>query len=247
MSKINWAMTWLGTALLKKGLGHRLHGEGAKWLQQGGLAGVSIYNRVDFILDYCKGKNITHAGFTDHPFMEERIANGSLLHLQLKQVAGSLSGIDIAQPAIDTYKQLTQDNNVYWADIVQAYPQAVIAQQPEVIVLSEVLEHLPDPYRAVETLYHSFGHGVKLLVTVPNYTSLDSMAASLHRTESIHPDHYWYFSPFTLQRLFGSDRFKPEALHFGMYYGKGVAINAYLKKYPFTGDCILAVFSINKP
>ncbi len=59
------------------------------WLQSVKKNPVKIFNRVDFILDYCKGKNVLHVGFSDHPFTVKKIEDKTLLHLSLKQAAGN--------------------------------------------------------------------------------------------------------------------------------------------------------------
>lgn len=244
-TKINWVITGIGLGILKRSLQHAITGKNENWLQPVMAKDVSVFNRVDFILDKCKDKKILHIGFSDYPFTEEKIKNNTLLHTQLKKVTVDILGLDNNMAAIQQYKHLTTDEQVVYGDITLKYPEEAIVYQPEIILLSEVLEHLSSPAMAVNILYDSFAHGTKILVTVPNYMALDGIAASLNKTESIHPHHYWYFSPFTLCKTFGS-RFKLEQLHFGMYYQQGSTINPVLKKYPYNADCIIAIFSINK-
>jgi len=231
-------------ALLRKSLQYRLAGTGTSWLQPVGGMRPSIVNRVDYIVHHCQNQRVLHIGFTDHPFTSERIASGDLLHQRLKTVASSLAGVDLDQEGLDMYKNATGDNNAWQANIVHAYPQQAITFKPSLILLTEVLEHLTDPYAAIRVLHASFEAGTTILVTVPNYTALDSIAASLHQTESIHPDHHWYFSPYTLGKLFDEKMFRREELKFGMYYQPGSRINSFLKNYPFNGDCIIAVYTI---
>lgn len=243
---IHWAATWFGMTLLKKSLHYRLKGAGAGWLQSVSSNVPSIFNRVDFILDQCRKKRVLHIGFTDHPYTLERTQSGELLHLQLKKVTNQLAGLDVEANAISQYQAITNDTAVYTGDIMQNYPQAIIDFEPEIILLSEVLEHLTDPYKAVQLLYDHFPAGTIVLVTVPNYIALDSIASSLQKTESVHPHHHWYFSPFTLQKLFEHSNFQLQQLHFGMYYQPRTRINAVLKHFPFNGDCIMALFTIIK-
>ena len=206
-----------------------------------------VFNRVDFILDQCSGNRVLHIGFTDYPFTDEKLRNKSLLHVQLKKSTSSLLGLDNDVNSIQQYIQLTKDENVVFGDITTRYPDEAIKFKPDIILLSEVLEHLKDPYQAMDLLHAGFAAGTRVLVTVPNHSALDTIAASLGKTESIHPHHHWYFSPYTLRRLFDDKRFHLEQLHFGMYYQQSAKINFVLKQFPFTGDCILAIFSIIKP
>ena len=155
-------------------------------------------------------------------------------------------GLDVEQEAMATYEKLTGDKNYLYADITNNYPEAAVNFKPDIILLGEVLEHLQNPHEAAAIIYNTFATGTKLLVTVPNYMALDNVAASLHKTESVHPHHYWYFSPYTLQRMFNIEKFKLEQLHFGMYYQPQKKINFVLRSNPYCGDCIMAVLSIIK-
>ena len=244
MNSLKWIITWISFALLRKSLHYRLAGAGASWLQPLNGKAPTMVNRVDYILQYCQNKRVLHIGFTDHPFTSERLASGDLLHQRLKGVTSGLAGVDLGQDGLDIYKNATNDINAWQADIVHAYPQQAISFKPSLILLTEVLEHLTDPYGAIRVLHASFEAGTMVLVTVPNYTALDSIAASLHQTESIHPDHHWYFSPYTLGKLFNEKMFRREDLKFGMYYQPGSRVNSFLKNYPFNGDCMIAVYTI---
>jgi hypothetical protein len=204
--------------MLKRSLKYRVSGENAGWLQNIPVKDVSIFNRVDFILDQCRDKNVLHIGFTDYPFTMQRINEGILLHQMVKHVAKLLLGLDNNSNALNQYYKATGDENVVIGDIMDHYPPQALDFNPELILLSEVLEHLANPVHAINVLYDSFNSGTRILVTVPNYTALDSLASSLHKTEGIHPDHHWYFSPYTLRKLFDDKKFKLEQMHFGMYY-----------------------------
>ncbi len=236
----------MAMGMLKRSLRYRITGKNAHWLQDIRVKNVSIFNRVDFMLDQCLNKNVLHIGFSDAPFTIQKIKDGTLLHLQLQKVAKSLLGLDNNETAISQYCQETKDDAILSGDILTQYPAAAVAFNPEIILLSEVLEHLDNPKNAVDILYDSFCHGTLIIVTVPNYTALDSFASSLNKTEGIHPDHHWYFSPYTLGKLFDEKKFLMHELHFGMYYLQHTKINSVLKQYPFSGDCIMAIFSIIK-
>lgn len=239
-------LTGLSLGLLKRSLHKRISETDAAFLQQLPVKNNTVFNRVDFVSETCSNKKVLHVGFTDHPFTEQRIADASLLHQQLKKVTAGLYGIDLETAAVARYQELTNDSAVCCGDITQFYPKETIAFEPQLILLGEVIEHLKDPHTAAAVLYNSFKEGTKILVTVPNYMALDNVAAALHATESVHPHHYWYFSPYTLCRIFDSKKFTLETLQFGMYYQPEKKINAVLRAYPFYGDCIMAVFSINK-
>lgn len=246
LNKIKWVFTGLLFYILKKVLAGRIKGDKNKiWIQYP-VKKPGIFNRVDFILEYCKNKNVLHIGCTDHPFTRPKIETGSLLHQNLKQVSAKAIGLDNNHASIEEYRKLTGDNDIYQCDIMQSYPEEIKAAGFDIVLLPEVLEHLSDPSGALEILHRHFNNGTKVLVTVPNYAAMDTLAASLNKTESIHPDHYWYFSPYTLSKLFNRDKFELSDLHFGMYYQRNKKINSVMKAFPYNGDCIIAIFSIKK-
>lgn len=245
--KINWVVSWAALRALRHTLSHRI--QDGKNKMQGllpKLSAVDIYNRVDFIINFCTNKNVLHIGCTDYPYTFQKLTDNSLLHLQVKQVAATLSGVDNSEQSIKDFRNFTGNHDVYYGDILQSYPPQIIAAEVDVILLSEVLEHLINPVQALDVLHSYFNNGTQVLVTVPNYTSLNSIGASLHKTELIHPDHYWYFSPYTLCKLFGNHKFELQQLYFGMYYQKNKKINAVMKEFSFNADCIIAVFLLKK-
>lgn len=241
-NKIRWLFTYVGLITLKKALGHRLQDQDGKAYLRKLPRDTDVVNRADFILSECNKKNILHIGFADHPFTEERIKDNTLLHLQLKQSAGTAWGLDNHTGAIEKYISMTGDEQVVFGDLMQAPVAGNIETPFDIVLVSEVLEHLRDPHKAVENIYYSFPAGTIFIITLPNYTSLDSFAASLHNEELTHIDHFWYFSPYTFLKMFPAEQFDLIKLVFGMYFKKSKKINFILKRFPFTGDCIIGVF-----
>lgn len=245
IGKLRWLIVGLCFAIIKKALSYRLKGDGLKWLQQQPYLINVIVNREDFIIKFCKDKTVLHVGFTDYPYTKEKLEQNNLLHTNIKHVAKFVLGIDNNQNSINDYIKLSGDMQVKYADILTEYPTDILQNNYQVLVFAEVLEHLQNPVKAVTLIAKTFKTNTKILVTVPNYTSLDSISASLNKTESIHPHHYWYFSPYTLNKLFAEQGFICEQMCFGMYYNKGVTINPIMQNNPFSGDCIIAVFTLN--
>lgn len=240
-SKMNWinikiTLFWLKKAIASKILLLK------KTKDAHSFSAAKMVNRIDYLLDFCRNRTVLHVGFADYPYTEEKIRNNSFLHLQLKACTKKIIGFDYDKSAIQKYISLTGDKDVFHADLLNPASLQAINKDVEIVLLGEILEHLKNPHQAVENLYNAFSSSTIFLITTPNYTSLQNIAASLHRIELIHPDHYWYFSPVTLSKLFSSEKFEQLEINFGMHFQKDKKINLVLKQFPLLGDCIIAVF-----
>ncbi len=240
-SRLRWLTTLVLLESLKR-VSKRVASEGSDSLKTSQASGFRMVNRIDYILDYCRGKQVLHFGFADYPYTRERIHSGKLLHLYLTSVAQRTFGVDNNPESVQMYKEGTGDEAAGLGDLLDKASLRSLDRSFDIILLGEILEHLKNPHEAILNLYDTFPKGVNILVTVPNYTSLQTIGASLHGKESIHPDHFWYFSPVTLFRLFPEDKFEFVELNFGMYFQKGKRINFILKRFPFLGECIIGVF-----
>jgi Methyltransferase domain len=236
MRKLKWIFIWAGLNLLKRGLKFRISGEEEQWLQPVPIG--ELINRETFITGYCKNKTVFHIGFADAPYTKEKLKTGTLLHSLLQSVTIELFGIDPDQQAVAIYQQQTKDINVAAVTLDEVSEQKI--RQYNLVLIGEVLEHLRNPCAIIEQLEQKLKTGQEILVTVPNYISFDSMAASLHGKESVHADHEWYFSPYTLLKKFSKQKWQLSYFAYGKYGNN--QINPVQKQFPATGDCIITVF-----
>lgn len=168
-----------------------------------GLAERTV-ERESFLLELCRSKRVLHFGFVDAPFSENRIKNGQLLHLKIRQSATYSYGVDIDEKSIALYRKITGDNENDVVDIIS--PQRsldALAKNFDVVLFPEVLEHLANPGLALANLKHicKLNLGARLCITTPNAFSVAGLMAALRNYELVHPEHYYYFSPTTLRKL----------------------------------------------
>jgi len=238
MKKIKWVFIELGYFFLKNALRYRISKMNSTWLQPT-PEGISC-TRLDFIYKHCKEKKILHIGFADSPYTAERIQDGSLLHMTLKQKVSALYGADSDKEAVDLYSNLTNDSEVVVLKIEELSINLI--QQFDLILMGEVLEHLKNPHEVIEELTKKMKHGQQILITVPNYLSADNIAASLNQTESVHADHYWYFSPYTLGKIFDSEKWVRKEFAY-VFYGKKDP-NFIQVKHKHLSDGLAAIFEL---
>jgi 2-polyprenyl-3-methyl-5-hydroxy-6-metoxy-1,4-benzoquinol methylase len=161
-----------------------------------------LAGRQGFLLAACAGKTVLHVGCVDSGFARERFALGELLHQRLAIVARDLWGTDVDAEGV----RFLLDNgfdHVLPIDLSTEAPGAGLAAVGfDVIVLGEVLEHLPNPGKMLAGVRGLMRPGrTRLIVSVPNAFSLTGLFSFARGVESVHPDHNFYFSRTTLRNL----------------------------------------------
>ncbi len=172
--------------------------------------GKSNYIREKFIIELSKNKNVIHFGFLDVPFLKEKIESHSLLHLRIKNVANELFGIDVDQGFLDEYRKLTDDYSNAILNIQESFDDEVNLTGYDLILFPEVLEHVINPGSALRNLrlLSEQNNNATVCITVPNAFNLSGFIPAKDGIELVHPEHYFYFSPVTLEKLLKDTGFK---------------------------------------
>jgi SAM-dependent methyltransferase len=71
----------------------------------------------------------------------------------------------------------------------------------DVIVLLDVIEHLPDPRATLALCARHLNPGGIIVLTTGDFASLTARAAGAHWRLMTPPQHLWYFTPASLRRL----------------------------------------------
>lgn len=122
---------------------------------------VADQKRLNFITDVLKEK--LHSGGTA---LDVGCGNG-IISLYLGRYGFNVTGIDISEKAI---KYAIENNSFPNVKFKVESAEGIVAsgEQFDVIICSEVLEHLHDPSSLVKTLYDSLKSDGVLIITVPN-------------------------------------------------------------------------------
>jgi 2-polyprenyl-3-methyl-5-hydroxy-6-metoxy-1,4-benzoquinol methylase len=140
---------------------------------------------------------------------------------------------------VKLYRNLSGDENVRTATLETITSEEL--RNFDIVVAGEIVEHLRNPSDFLNQLHQKMYTGQELLITVPNYVSFDSLAAVLNRTESVHPDHEWYFSPFTLSKKFDTRQWNKKVLLPAMYGKIDESYNFVKRSFPGLSDCLIVV------
>jgi Methyltransferase domain len=193
--------------------------------------------REELIVELCRGKNVLHFGFTDAPLTRERLAGGNLLHTRIRAVANRTHGVDIDEPAMAVYREITSDSRYSKLDIESDDPPAPAIEEPfDLIVFGETLEHLRNPGLALGRLRAlcAKNPGCVLCTTVPNAFSTVGFTAASRGVELVHPEHYAYYSPVTLHNLLAAHGFGDIRITVCPYQAHGFDVAGV------ADDCVLA-------
>ena len=74
----------------------------------------------------------------------------------------------------------------------------------DVIVLLDVIEHLPDPTATLELCTRHLNPGGIIVITTGDFASLYARLAGPHWRLMTPPQHLWFFTPVSLRRLAGA-------------------------------------------
>ncbi len=199
-----------------------LEGEASPFFHDFRAVQGKSYLREQYIRDLAAGKRVLHFGFLDAPFVEQKIASGDLLHSKIRGVARRVFGVDIDPEGLSLYRRLSNDDeNLIWdvqGELTGAARDELCnpgRRAFDLIVFSEVLEHLLNPGQALANLHAIFtAHRCTLCVTVPNALSLIAFTNAMQGIETVHPDHYAYYSPHTLRKALHDSGFSSVELAF---------------------------------
>lgn len=156
-----------------------------------------VVDRVEFILDHCRGKGVVDFG-----------ASGSL-HQKIRDVAAWYIGID--REEADGVIAFDLD------DVAHTELPHPKIKQPDVIVCGEVLEHLTNPGWFLTRLHRQYA-GITTIITVPNALSAIAAKHICRGIENVNRDHVAWYSFVTLKRLLQHAGYTD--IWFGWYNGQ---------------------------
>ncbi len=165
---------------------------------------ISIVQRLDFIKSQCAGKTVLHLGCTNHPYTEDSIQKGILLHSQLAEISEGLYGFDYDEEGLDTLRD-HGFGNLYQADL-EDLSSVDLNKTFDVIIAGEMIEHLNNPGLFLSGIKRFMNAETKLIITTINAYGALRLAKYFLRgggglNEPVHPDHVAYYSYRTLSLL----------------------------------------------
>lgn len=172
-------------------------------------------DRSTFLIERCRGQRVLHLGCLDWPIEHERLTNGTWLHSKLAAVAAEIVGIDLAADAIAEIQGLGWGKDLHVGDAERLEEVANQFGRFDIVVAGEIIEHVNNAGRFLESAKTVLKPDGRLLITTPSAFCLRRMLRIPFGSESVHRDHVCYYSHATLSTL--THRFGYETVHRASY------------------------------
>ncbi|MDH3584304.1 MAG: methyltransferase domain-containing protein [Phycisphaerae bacterium] len=166
--------------------------------------------RIQFVVDYCRGKKVLDIGFTAAGDREDHRRKGVLLHDKLCEVASHYTGFDTPNAVKGFEPHLKAQ--VIWAGWIDNPETSLADEYADVVVAGEVLEHLINPGIALKLIQRAIAKDGRLLITVPNCLHPWLGARAAQGIEQVSDDHTAWYSPATIRKLLEKTDFEVERM-----------------------------------
>jgi SAM-dependent methyltransferase len=142
--------------------------------------------------------------------LEDRLSNDDLLHSRLGTVANELWGLDLDREGIESLKMQGFANLCHGS--AEEPPATVPRAYFDTVIAGEVIEHVRNVGRFLDSTAELLAPGGSLVITTPNALRYYNAIPALIRKELIHPDHVAWYSPQTLRRAVELSPFSVESI-----------------------------------
>jgi len=142
--------------------------------------------RFDFFKNLCKDKKVLHIGCADAMVY----GPGHNLHIKLIETASELHGMDVNKEDLQKLQE--------------AYPGTYFSnfetcdQEYDIVIVPEVLEHVINAKEFLDQIFVI--KSKEVFISVPNilHYQKEMTQEDEYAFEIVHPDHKYWFSPYTL-------------------------------------------------
>jgi 2-polyprenyl-3-methyl-5-hydroxy-6-metoxy-1,4-benzoquinol methylase len=158
---------------------------------------MGVVDRTAEIVRRCRGKRVLHLGCADWPYTAERIETQRLLHSEIAAVSSHVIGVDMSSEGLELMRWLNPSWDLRLHDACTYIPPTNV----DVIVASELIEHLDNPGDLLGGLASWATPQHELVITTPNGYSLKGALRAVVGKEFCHPDHTVMFTTKTLSQI----------------------------------------------
>jgi 2-polyprenyl-3-methyl-5-hydroxy-6-metoxy-1,4-benzoquinol methylase len=157
---------------------------------------------------FCVDKDVLDLGCVDHAVLSEQLDRWT--HRHLKQVAKSITGVDLLEPEVMKLRE--KGYNIEVGNVEQLH----LGRTFDVIVAGELIEHVYNQGLFLESIKEHMHSESQLVLTTPNATSLSSFIETMvfGRLNHVHPTHVLWHDANTITQLLEAHGFEIVELSF---------------------------------
>lgn len=167
---------------------------------------TEAYAVAEHLLDAVSGWARSH-GLREPRILDVGCGTGLFLHLA-EQSGMKPQGIELSQSAAE-YGRIKYNLDIYSGTLESA---DLPAESFDVITMSHVLEHLPDPVAALRRLAESLKPGGLLFLSVPNFDSAEARFFGRRWFSLDAPRHLYQFTPDSLSKTLAAAGLEPDRI-----------------------------------
>lgn len=170
-----------------------------------------IVNKVDKILEICQDKDVLDVGCIGQDF---HYSNIEWLHNKIKNISKKLVGVDINKESI--YELKKKQYIIYHKNELKD-----LRMKFDVIVISDVIEHVENPVQLLNHYSHFLKKMGKMIVTTPNPFSLrQTFNILLGNDISVNEEHTMWIDPRTFLEILNRTHLSLESFYWLYEYYK---------------------------
>src|SRR5512141_2887672 len=157
---------------------------------------VPILKKRDWILQHVAGRRVLDLGVVGNDIDRALRADETWLHGLIEKAARHVTGIDIDERSVRLLN--AAGHNVICADAVSVR----LDERFDVIVCGDLIEHVAEPLRLLETVAYHLADGGLALVTTPNPHSASRIFNIwADGSTPVNPEHVFWLCPRTMHQL----------------------------------------------
>jgi hypothetical protein len=163
------------------------------------IAVLAPVERVGFIANLCRGKRVLDIGCLDETAIGKQDTE-EWLHHRIAALARDVVGIDCSERLAESQIVTGPNSRIVKGDGTDPDPTTIVANDVDLIVAGEFIEHIENPLAFLTRMTKRFG-GRELILSTPNGAAFANALLGTIGREAQHPDHLFTSTYKTLNTL----------------------------------------------
>ena len=162
-----------------------------------------VVPKDDLIVELARGRRVLDLGCIDHSADTALALGGDWLHARLRGAADSLVGVDLLPNDAEVLNARGYDIRI--ADV----ESLDLDEQFDLIVAGDLIEHLSNVGRFLESVSRHMHDQAAFVVTTPNPFNIEQFSQALFRNRvMVNPEHTAWIDPHVMHELISRSPFE---------------------------------------